>query len=192
MKLSLPRGASMPRIRPQAAISAAALVAPVLAVQVARLLFSSPVGPQAASAMFAEEGTAPVVASQPSGLPRLTAAQSRAMDWINTVRTEPMPPSPLLRAKPVAPAQATTVVPSPAAVEAPKVDENKIPEALTKLELTSVMRAGGSGAAMINGRMHRIGDVVIPGWTLTDVAFAERRVSLKNEAGLEVYLTQSE
>ncbi|MCU0688430.1 MAG: hypothetical protein MUE97_01625 [Phycisphaerales bacterium] len=207
-------GLTMPRIRPQAIVTAGALLAPVLAVQIVRFVTGA-AGPTAASAATSPEAimlpggipgplATPGASTGPTlpGLPKPSNQQRAALDWIAEHRVTTIAPSPLHRAKPAAPSAsitsaptaqpATQPAPQSAAQSASKPDEPQVPEALTKLELTGILRRGGEALVTISGRQHRLGDTLIPGWTITDVNFTDRRITLTSDLGLAVYLVQNQ
>lgn len=194
MNIGRSGGASrLPRFKPEAVISACALLAPVLAVQLVRVV-SGGLGPTAASA-----GVTPNAGETPGmsvpvapALPKLNERQSNALAWIKQQQSLPMAGSPLVRvrSRPAAPVTAQTPVPEVIPEPARPV-EPTVPVELTKLELTSLLRLGDEARVSINGRLHRQGDEIVPGWVISEVNLIGRRVTLKNDAGVEVYLYQS-
>ncbi|MFN7375693.1 MAG: hypothetical protein ACK54T_10665 [bacterium] len=180
------------QLRPEAVISACALLAPVLAVQMVRLIPGTH-GPRQASALTpptdgtdgTDAGTNPLMPA----LPNLSPTQTLALQWGKEQLQTPIVGNPLLRPKP----QAKTTPGSPTLVPNPATNpaEPELPQEVKALKMTSIMRLGGELVVTINGRAYRVGEPVLPGWFLTELALPTRQATLKNQAGLTARLQQS-
>lgn len=180
------------QLRPEAVISACALLAPVLAVQMVRLIPGTH-GPRQASALTlptdgtdgTDAGTNPLMPA----LPNLSPTQTLALEWGKEQFQTPIVGNPLLRPKPQAKPTpgSPTLVPNPATHPA----EPELPPEVKALKMTSIMRLGGELVVTINGRAYRVGEPVLPGWFLTELALPTRQATLKNQAGLTARLQQS-
>ena len=180
------------QLRPEAVISACALLAPVLAVQMVRLIPGTH-GPRQASALTlptdatdgTDAGTNPLMPE----LPNLSPTQTLALEWAKEQLQTPIVGNPLLRPKPQAKPTpgSPTLVPNPAT----QPTEPELPPEVKALKLTSIMRLGGELVVTINGRAYRVGEPVLPGWFLTEIAMPTRQATLKNQAGLTARLQQS-
>lgn len=180
------------QLRPEAVISACALLAPVLAVQMVRLIPGTH-GPRQASALTpptdgtdgTDAGTNPLMPA----LPNLSPTQTLALQWGKEQLQKPIVGNPLLRPKPQAKTTpgSPTLVPNPATNSA----EPELPQEVKALKMTSIMRLGGELVVTINGRAYRVGEPVLPGWFLTELALPTRQATLKNQAGLTARLQQS-
>lgn len=183
------------QLRPEAVISACALLAPVLAVQMVRLIPGTH-GPRQASALTlptdatdgtggTDAGTNPLMPA----LPNLSPTQTLALEWAKEQLQTPIVGNPLLRPKPQAKPTpgSPTLVPNPAT----QPTEPELPPEVKALKMTSIMRLGGELVVTINGRAYRVGEPVLPGWFLTEIAMPTRQATLKNQAGLTARLQQS-
>ncbi len=180
------------QLRPEAVISACALLAPVLAVQIVRLIPGTH-GPQQASALTpptdGTDGTDAGANPLMPALPNLSPTQTLALQWGKEQLQTPIVGNPLLRPKP----QAKTTPGSPTLVPNPATNptEPELPPEVKALKMTSIMRLGGELVVTINGRAYRVGEPVLPGWFLTELALPTRQATLKNQAGLTARLQQS-
>jgi hypothetical protein len=122
-------------------------------------------------------------------LPNLSPTQTLALQWGKEQLQTPIVGNPLLRPKP----QAKTTPGSPTLVPNPATNpaEPELPQEVKALKMTSIMRLGGELVVTINGRAYRVGEPVLPGWFLTELALPTRQATLKNQAGLTARLQQS-
>jgi hypothetical protein len=140
--------------------TAAALVAPVVLVQIGQAVLGG-VGPRVSAASVSEtapaaEATTPTV--KPA--PKWTAAQTAAAAWLAKAGRPRVPDSPMV------------FVPAPErAPEARvQVDEGEKPlEPRPSLTLSGVIGRDGEEAALINGKMVRVGDTVHTGWKVESI-----------------------
>jgi hypothetical protein len=142
------------KARKQRLWAAGALLAPVVLALGARTMLSA--GPQATLAQAAGEQPA---ALEPVNVKPPTKEQLAALAWL---RTHPVPervPSPMLHPKLDRPAAAAEPVPEAEPIGTPE-------EPLPVVALSAVLGRDGREAALLNGRVHRVGDEVVPGWTV--------------------------
>lgn len=148
-----------------------AVLAPIAAIQIARLFEVEPV--RAASA------AADVTVVAPMARPVLkpTAAQEKALAWIakqdRTRVRDPFAPAPVAAADPVLHVQPLHV-PEP---------EPEVREIAPAMELTGVMDGQRGPLASINRKIFRLGDEVAPGWTLESVDAREKSVIVRSALG---------
>jgi hypothetical protein len=120
-------------------------------------------GPSPSPAQPADP-TASLPPPPPPAVP-LTAEQTRALEWLASLRIDATLPSPLEHAEVV-----HQDVP-----EAPVVPEV---DPLEGLRLSALMGSGASQIASISGKIYRIGDTVVPGFTVRTIDTAGQRVEL--------------
>jgi hypothetical protein len=152
----------------------AAVAAPILVFCMARVFL----GPTATSA---DTGARPapctdvpvVTAKEP------TPEQERALAWIDSLAWEGALVSPFARMR-----LSSGPGSGPSVPIAIPLDQ----DATANLRLTAVLGNSQGGAATINGRIHRAGDVVAPGVRLVSVDARGQRVQLMLDDGRTVEL----
>ncbi|MFT3686443.1 MAG: hypothetical protein QM783_16230 [Phycisphaerales bacterium] len=176
-------------ISPQNLVTAAALVAPIVMVQAARMLFGS--APSQASAAAPTLDPVPAVAPAHAEVdPRkqLTAAQRAAATELaaqHARMTVFNSPFNHLAARPTVIQNDQVVATTP-----DNTKSTTIPTEIQRLSLGALMRNDHGSFAVISGRVRGIGDAVIPGWKITDIDPAERKVTLTSDEGASVTLTR--
>lgn len=113
--------------------------------------------------------------AQPTAAPNAARAQ-QAIDWVQNWHAPASIASPMLYHAPAA-----APAPAPAAVEAPSV----LPQFVVK----TVMGAGDRVMASINGKVYRVGDQPIPGWTIRAMDAKSKRVDLAGPDGQTISAT---
>lgn len=181
-------------IKPQNLIAAAALLAPIVVVQGVRLLFGGG-GPRQASAMttggdqtLAPAAPVPLPTDVPAA-PALNAAQKAAVEHLNAERTRiTIFTSPFnhLVPKSVAMQTGPVVTPSP---QTPSAAPVAIPPEVRALSLGALMRNDTGAFAVISGRVRSVGEVIVPGWKVTDIDPTTLRVTLTADDGTSVTLS---
>lgn len=148
-----------------------ALLAPIMAIQVARLFQVDPVRSAAASVDL------PSPMPSPKPAPRTTPAQERAIAWIAQRDRDRI-------ADPFSP------VPTPVADQTPPERVASLPEPdpmhrelAPIMDLTGVMDGQRGPLASINRKIFRLGDEVVPGWTLESVDARQRVVTVRSTDG---------
>ncbi len=155
----------------------AAAAAPIVAVQVARLLAGG--GPGHAAAAVPQVVVVATPATPAVAPIELTAEQTRALEWL-TLRRE----------------QQTTLR-SPIDVHVPQVREAVAQPAvedeapLPKLRLGGVVSRGQDTVASINNRLFAVGDEPVQGWTIGAIDSQTRAVTLERFDGQRFELTSS-
>jgi hypothetical protein len=181
----------LPAFRAQSALMAGALLAPVLLVQVVRLVVGS-TGPTTAAAVTPGAATLlPGMMAQPTdpiaaATPRLDVQQRKAVEWLKEARAAQRvvnSPFPVVTVKPAAPITVTESA-APVQVEVP------LPPEIKSLTLTSVLRASSGRYATLRGKVVTTGDEVIPGWNITDIDVEKRVVTVEGPGGRTVYVSQ--
>jgi len=181
----------LPNVKPQNLIAAAALVTPILLVQTVRIVFGG--GPSQASAETQAQQpgpTAPQAPAPPATAAALTRQQKSAAEHLVSLRsavsiyTSPFnhlaPQGAVVQIEPT-----TETVPDAPHPQAP------IPAEVRSLTLGAVMSNDQGPIALIGGKVRSIGDVVIPGWTVSAIDPDARRVTLTSDDGASVTLTQT-
>lgn len=166
--------------RKTATLLVAAFVLPSLGVLVAR--FGLPL-PSPASARAAEAAgvTLPRVPTTGGGSPH----QMATMRAFQEESTQPFGPSPILSRVAELPPTATQppdYVPSPS-------HQEELPAAVPVFSLSSVMGSNDRSMAVINGKLCRVGDRVIEGWTVTAIDREGGRVTVTSTSGEELSLS---
>lgn len=157
---------------------AAALLAPVVVVQLTRVLSSSSLPSASAAAGGSALPDLPVPAQTEKPL---TEGQRRASDFLmieraNT-RANPSIPSPLYaveRAKDEPPAPPTSTHPT-----------DRDPTFV----VTGIMAGERRQLASVNGRIVTAGDEVAPGWKVAEIDASARAVLVADESGRTIRLT---
>lgn len=181
-------------IKPQNMIAAAALLAPMAMVQGVRLLFGG--GPDQASAQVA--GSNPqanadmAAADAQQAAPVVTAKQKAAITHLNSRRDQiTIFKSPFDHLLP----QATAVVqPGPTIETGPGMIEPTpaiVPPEVRGLSLGALMTNDSGSFAVISGRVRSLNEVIMPGWTVTAIDAANRRVTVTSDEGVSVTLKQN-
>ena len=154
-----------------------AVLSPLIAVQVARLLGPSGAGPAAATAAHpaaADVAGEQALASAPAPL---TPAQQRALAFIQSLDEQPLGRSPMDGPEP-----------EPVSEPSAPIDAPKPPSFPSELRVTAIIGDGGTAAAVIAGRLRRIGDEVAPGWRVETIDARGRRVVFTDSDGRVVTL----
>ncbi|MCC7389343.1 MAG: hypothetical protein IT431_11295 [Phycisphaerales bacterium] len=161
--------------RPDAArlLPVAGILAPVCAVLAARVFFT--VGPaEAPGAVPAGQALPSLTTAAAPGRTRLTDAQAAALAYLGSLTRGEEIDSPM--ARPSAPT-AGPITADPDLPAVPSYDPTQ------DLALSSVMGTGPRGIASISGRIYRLGEEIIAGWTLTAVDVRNRTATLTNTDG---------
>lgn len=160
------------RLRREHLLLLALVVAPTVIAQGMRLLNIT--APRAASASGA--GPAVQAPELPVGAP--SPAQSKASEWIASQSAralrDPFAAPALPEALPEASATQVLTAPDHAAAA---------PGRVPQFRLTGVIERGNTPLAAINGKVFRVGDEVLPGWTLQAVHGGERSVEIRHDDG---------
>jgi len=155
----------------------AAAAAPIVAVQVARLLAGG--GPGHAAAAIPQPALPTAPATVEAAPLVLTAEQSRALEWLTSRRVQ------------------QTTLRSPIDVHVPQIRADVLPSAveeelpLPKLRLGGVASRGRDTVASINNRLYAIGDEPAQGWTITAIDGQTRTLSLERFDGQKFELSSS-
>lgn len=181
-------------IKPQNMIAAAALLAPMVMVQGVRLLFGG--GPDQASAQVAgsnpqADAAQAAIDAQPPA-PVVTAKQKAAMEHLKsrwdqiTIFKSPFDhllpqTTAVLQPGPTIETGAGTVEPTPVVV----------PPEVRALSLGALMTNDSGSFAVISGRVRALNEVIMPGWTVTAIDAANRRVTVTSDEGVSVTLKQN-
>lgn len=162
-----------------------AVMAPLATVQVARL-FGGP-GPAGASAGVANTSTLPLeLPLEPAAPPALSPAQQRAQEFIRGYQLPSDLPSPMDRPDPVPAAPPAIVDAAPetaAAPAAPPVDP------LAGITISAIIGRDEAVVAMINHKLRRVGDLVVPGWHVDSIDPRTRQVTVVDDQGKKAVLT---
>ena len=164
----------------------ATLLAPVLAVQGVRVGFGRAAAPAGASAA-AQPAVASPVAAEPEKA--LTAAQSKAKNWLGSHTRTLHGRSPMDRADPT-PVEVAAGPSGPSDAEKPA--SAPVVEGQPKGLVVTGMIAGGTerlSLASINHRVYRIGDTVTGSWKVSAIDTRKRLVTLTGPEGLEMGLS---
>jgi hypothetical protein len=153
-------------------LGAVALLAPFMIVQAGRFLGET--GLQTSNA-----GVSSATPENPGGAPLApaTSQQQRAVEWSvanASPRTERSP----LRAPSAPPAPIALPQAPPDTPPAPPEDM-----LLASLHLNALMGQESTGVAVVNGKLHRIGEEVAAGWTLKLISARDRFVELEGPDG---------
>lgn len=177
-------------IKPSNVIAAVALLAPVAIVQTTRLLFGS--GPERASAMSVGPS-----AQMPTDAPigpvtaPLDARQKAAVDYLTRERAQiPEYISPFTSLKPRAVVVQQTYPPQQAEIPASSQGA-QVPVEVRSLTLSAIMRNDSGPFALIGGKARTVGDVVVAGWTISEIDLESRTVTITSDDGATVYLTSN-
>lgn len=160
------------RVRKQRLWTAGALLAPVLISMAARAVLQSGPRESPAAVTVAAVVPEPMLTAEPVAK-ALTGDQVKAGRWLASVERARAERSPMLHAE--APAV-------PAAASAP-VPVLVVDETLPKMTLTAVLSREGQEIALLNGRMHRVGDEVLPGWTVESIDSRGVSVTMRSREG---------
>jgi hypothetical protein len=184
---------NLPSLKPQNMIAAAALLAPMVMVQTVRMLFGG-AGPDQASAQMlaaAQQAAAPVPANAQPAQPVLTSKQKAAMEHMTAQRdriTIFVSPFNHLAPRSATVQSTPTVEPTPGN---PEPRPAVIPPEVRELSLGALMANDKGPFAVISGRVRTVGDVIVPGWTVTAIDTDTRRVTITSDDGTSVTLTQN-
>lgn len=152
----------------------AALLAPLVAVQAARFFEVDTVRVAAA----ADATETPVQVVRPA--PKPSAVQQRALDWLRgrdfSKITDPF------ASAVVAKAPTNEIHIQPIAEPEPEPPP-ELREPIPTLELTGVMDGRRGPLASINRKIWRLGDEVVPGWTLEAVDARRKVVTVRSTLG---------
>lgn len=180
-------------LRPASVLTACTLLAPIVLVQVIRLVFSSS-GPASASAgslqMDPVLSNASVQASSTSLTqpPKLNDKQRAAATWLREMQSSVRivaSPFPAREVK-----QNVTETPTVhVEVEQPKI-EWEIPAELRRLTLTSVLRAASGQYATLSGKVVTVGDEPSAGWIVINIDTEGRTVLLEGPDHRQVLISQ--
>ncbi|HYD00969.1 MAG TPA: hypothetical protein VEB22_07050 [Phycisphaerales bacterium] len=181
---------NLPSIKPQSLIAAAALLAPMALVQTVRMAFGS--GPsQANASVNPVQSTVTPPPAESARAPIVTPKQRAAIEHLASRRDQiTIYTSPFnhLVAQGAALTQPTpSIEPTPGSTEPIAA---AIPPEVRALSLGALMANDHGPFAVISGKVRTIGDVVVPGWTLTGIDPEARRVTVTSDAGTAVILTQ--
>lgn len=123
-------------------------------------------GVPAPASAAAHRGVAPIELAEavPVGL---SGDQARALEWIT--------------ARPVGSGLASPLASAPSV--RPLVEESPVGAEGVSFTLRSVVGSGLGGLATINGKIHRVGDEVAPGWRLVEIDARHRHVKLSGPDG---------
>lgn len=155
------------------------LAGPVLALSALKLVLSAT--PSIAPAAMTQPEVTPPQAPTPTTAP--SEAQLKASAFLESwsapksVRN-PMhlPPAPIAQIAP----EATPVPTAPDAA----------PEPQPKFAVGAIAGTPGNAIASINGRVHRVGDIIAPGWTIRDIDVAKRLVRVDGPGGQTIDLAR--
>ncbi len=175
---------------PRRLVTAGALVAPLVGVQIIRLFFGSSAGPSmSAAATMMPSSTEPPM--QTAIAPAISAHDRSVAEWLNTLSRADKLESPM-EFVPVLPVDARPTAAAPAE-PAPviKQGEDTIPAAMrlpVNLTLGAILGSNETALAMIGGKVRRVGDTLFPGWTVTSISPREQTVTITgpNDATIEL------
>lgn len=114
----------------------------------------------------AHRGVAPIELAEAAPV-GLSADQARALEWISS--------------RPVASGLVSPLASAPAV--RPLVEESAGAAEGVSFTLRGVVGSGLGGLATINGKIHRVGDEVAPGWRLVEIDARHRQVKLSGPDG---------
>lgn len=161
-----------PGRRRWALVTAAAMLAPFVVVQAGRTLAGGGLAATTASPMPVLEPAGAVTAP-----PGPSPQQRLALEWSRANREPRSRRSPLATPEPPPP---PLPVPEPPVDAPPPAPADAV---LATLHVNTIMGGDQDGFAVINRTLHRIGDVVAPGWRLTSVSARDRSVLLTGPGG---------
>jgi hypothetical protein len=152
-----------------------AVAAPIALVAIAiSAMDRQPRRASASQTVMAEFSAVPAAEARP------TEAQERALAWLRERRPGPVgTPFAVPRSEPA---------PAPAPAPGPEPEPEPEPERLPTFVLGSVAGQGDRGAAMIDGRLRRLGDETAPGWRVVDIDGRAGRVVIEGPGGRRVEL----
>lgn len=181
-------------IKPQNLIAAAALLAPIALVQTVRLVFGG--GPGNASAGVTAPDPSSIAAPTPTGAastaPIVSKQQKSAIEHLSgsrnqiTIYTSPF--NHLMPRAVTVQSTTPTVQPTP---ENPEPRAAEVPPEVRSLSLGALMVNEHGPFAVVSGRVRTVGEVVVPGWTVTAIDTETRHVTITSDEGVVVTLTQN-
>lgn len=188
---------NLPSIKPQNLIAAAALLAPIVLVQTVRLVFGG--GPGQASAMIAQGdmpagALAPAPASTGTPAPIVTPKQKAAVEHLKALRSEiTIYTSPFNHLQPKGSVMSSTTptIEQTPVIEGQETRPTELPPEVRSLSLGALMMNEHGPFAVVSGRVRIVGEVVLPGWTVTAIDTETRKVTITSDEGVSVTLTQS-
>ncbi len=159
-------------------MTAGALIAPILVVQLVRVGLGPGAGPAMSAAAVGTPDQSTDAAQKP--IAPLTAQDRTLATWIAKLQRPDAIKSPM------------EFIPAPESVAAaeepvavPRVEisqgDNTIPAATrvpVDLTLGAIMGSSESALAMIGGKVRRVGDTIYPGWTITSINPREQTVTI--------------
>lgn len=157
-----------------------ALLAPLLAVQVARLFEFETVRSAAASGVV----ETPTVVVRPE--PTIGSAQRLALAWLEKQDYSRVADPFVSSAKTQAEGNEIRIQPMAEVLPEPPVE---VREPIPSMELTGVMDGRRGPLASINRKIWRLGDEVAPGWTLESVDARRKVVTVRSTLGNALELT---
>ncbi len=157
----------------------AALIAPVIVIQVARTFTADGPASAHASEIPSPPGPAP---TQPVPHHALSPTQRRAIEFLTAENSAAARgaevPSPMYQNQP----DAQSPTPQPATIAS---DSEGTP---VRLVLNGIMAGESRQLASINNRIYNVGDAVAVGWKMTAINPGERTVTLTSDAGRTLIL----
>lgn len=170
------------------AIWLGAMLAPVLSVQIVRMLD----GPGPASAPAAPPETLTPDQAQLAGaappVKPLSEAQNRAIAYLARFEPPANLRSPMdAPERPLSPPAPPSVPPKPS--DAPVEPTPKVADPLAGLVVSAIVGSGDASMAMISRQLRRSGDEVAPGWRIVEIDSRGRRVVLSGPDARTVVLT---
>ncbi|MBX9737471.1 MAG: hypothetical protein K2X32_11150 [Phycisphaerales bacterium] len=162
-------------------MTAGALIAPILVVQLVRIGFGPGAGPAMSTAAVGmpDASVQSTEAAQKPSAP-LTAQDRTVAAWIAKLQRPDAIKSPM-EFIPAPESVAATQEP----VEVPRVQisqgDTTIPVAMrvpVDLTLGAIMGSSDSALALIGGKVRRVGDTIYPGWTITSINPREQTVTI--------------
>ena len=159
----------------------------VFAAPVGVLLLSRVLAVQPPALMAQTDATAQPVTTGPIEGRKPTPQQAAALQRGAEVAAALMDTAPLYYAKREQPVvEPEAVTPEPVRVEAPKPHQIVAP----KVSVSSIIRsADGEAIAFLNGKMHRVGDSIGDGWSITEIDPKARRVTIGHAQAQPVVVT---
>lgn len=182
-------------IKPQNLIAAAALLTPIALVQTVRLVFGG--GPGNASAGVTAPDPSATAAPAPAGAasaaPIVSKQQKSAIEHLNVNRNQiTIYTSPFNHLMPRAVTVQQTTPTIEQVPDSAQPVPTVIPPEVRALSLGALMVNDRGSFAVISGRVRSVGEVVVPGWTVTAIDATARRVTITSDEGAAVTLTQSQ
>jgi hypothetical protein len=163
-------------------MTAGALIAPILVVQLVRIGFGPGAGPamSAAAVGMPDASLQSTEAAQKPSAP-LTAQDRTVAAWIAKLQRPDAVKSPMeFIAAPEPEPVASTQEPVAPAVQITQGDTT-IPVAMrvpVDLTLGAIMGSSDSALALIGGKVRRVGDTIYPGWNITSINPREQTVTI--------------